>query len=98
MANPSKRRLTPHRPNCCASANMNDRFAILSLTVFGWAIGFAQLPDNLVVEGVPPAPPELKNNVGRYLEFRAAGFNDWHPTRREMIITTRFADATQLHW
>ncbi|HEU0039135.1 MAG TPA: S9 family peptidase [Verrucomicrobiae bacterium] len=76
---------------------MNNRFAILSLTVFGWAIGFAQLPDNLVVEGVPPVPPELKSNVGRYLEFRAAGFNDWHPLKREMIITTRFADAAQLH-
>ena len=76
---------------------MNNRFAILSLTVFGWAIGFAQLPDNLVVEGVPPVPPELKSNLGRYLEFRAAGFNDWHPLKREMIITTRFADAAQLH-
>jgi dipeptidyl aminopeptidase/acylaminoacyl peptidase len=58
---------------------------------------FAQVPDNLVVEGVPPIPPELKADAGRYLEFRAAGFNSWHPVRREMLITTRFADSMQLH-
>ena len=33
----------------------------------------AQVPDNLVVEGVPPITPELRKDVGRYLEFRAAG-------------------------
>jgi dipeptidyl aminopeptidase/acylaminoacyl peptidase len=57
----------------------------------------AQVPDNLVVEGVPPITDELKRDVGRYLEFRAAAFNSWHPTRREMLISTRFADTPQLH-
>jgi dipeptidyl aminopeptidase/acylaminoacyl peptidase len=56
-----------------------------------------QVPDNLVVDGIPPIPPELKADVGRYLEFRAAVFNSWHPEKREMLITTRFADAMQLH-
>jgi len=57
----------------------------------------AQVPDNLVVEGVPAITAELRKDVGRYLEFRAASFNGWHPTRREMIISTRFADSSQLH-
>ena len=57
----------------------------------------AQVPDNLVVEGVPDITPELRADVGRYLEFRAATFNGWHPTRREMLVTTRFADVPQLH-
>jgi dipeptidyl aminopeptidase/acylaminoacyl peptidase len=57
----------------------------------------AQVPDNLVVEGVPPFTPELRAEVGRYLEFRAAGFLDWHPSRREVLITTRFGDTPQLH-
>jgi dipeptidyl aminopeptidase/acylaminoacyl peptidase len=57
----------------------------------------AQVPDNLVVEGVPPFNPELRAEVGRYLEFRAAGFLDWHPSRREVLITTRFGDTPQLH-
>lgn len=57
----------------------------------------AQVPENLVVEGVPPHPEELKAAAGRYLEFRAAGFTGWHPTKREMLISTRFADTPQLH-
>jgi dipeptidyl aminopeptidase/acylaminoacyl peptidase len=57
----------------------------------------AQVPENLVVEGVPPHPAELKAEAGRYLEFRAAGFSSWHPTRREMLISTRFGDTPQLH-
>ena len=61
------------------------------------ALAQAQVPDNLVVEGVPEFPAELKAEVGRYLEFRSAGFSDWHPTRREALITTRFADSTQMH-
>jgi dipeptidyl aminopeptidase/acylaminoacyl peptidase len=57
----------------------------------------AQLPDNLVVEGVPAIPADLRADAGRYLEFRAAAFQGWHPVRREMLISTRFADAMQLH-
>src|SRR4026207_803004 len=58
---------------------------------------FAQIPDNLVVDGIPDIPADLKADAGRYLEFRSAAFNSWHPEKREMLITTRFADATQLH-
>ena len=68
-----------------------------ALLGFSLAAAVAQMPDNLVVEGVPPLPPELKRDVGRYLEFRAAGLSSWHPQRREMLISTRFADAAQLH-
>jgi len=56
-----------------------------------------QVPDNLVVEGVPPVTDELRREVGRYLEFRTAAFQSWHPLRREMLVTTRFADTMQLH-
>jgi dipeptidyl aminopeptidase/acylaminoacyl peptidase len=57
----------------------------------------AQVPDNLVAEGIPAFPETLKTEAGRYLEFRAASVADWHPQRREMLITTRFADTPQLH-
>jgi dipeptidyl aminopeptidase/acylaminoacyl peptidase len=52
---------------------------------------------NLVVEGVPPIPAALAERVARYTEFRAAAPLSWHPTRREMLISTRFADAAQVH-
>jgi dipeptidyl aminopeptidase/acylaminoacyl peptidase len=57
----------------------------------------AQVPENLVVEGVPAHPAELQADAGRYLEFRAASFNSWHPTKRELLISTRFGDQAQLH-
>ncbi len=53
--------------------------------------------DNLTVEGVPPLPKSLAETLRRYTEFRAAGFADWHPVRREMLIRTRFADTFQVH-
>jgi Tol biopolymer transport system component len=53
--------------------------------------------DNLVTRGIPPIPAAIAAESRRYGEFRAAGFWDWHPTRREMLIGTRFADAQQMH-
>jgi dipeptidyl aminopeptidase/acylaminoacyl peptidase len=53
--------------------------------------------DNLVVEGVPAIPAQLSEDVRRYTEFRAAGLASWHPTRREMLVGTRFGDTNQIH-
>lgn len=53
--------------------------------------------DNLVVDGIPPIPAQLAGEVARYTESRTAGFVDWHPLRREMLISTRFANTPQLH-
>ena len=53
--------------------------------------------DNLVSDGLPPVPAAIALAARPYSEFRAAGFWDWHPMRREMIIGTRFGDAPQLH-
>ena len=53
--------------------------------------------DNLVTDGIPPIPAAIAEAARRYGEARSAGFWDWHPTRREMIIGTRFGDAPQLH-
>ncbi len=53
--------------------------------------------DNLVAEGIPPVPASLAEAVGRYTEFRRAAFLSWHPTRREMLIRTRFAETVQIH-
>ena len=53
--------------------------------------------DNLVVEGIPGIPPTIAEDVRRYTEARAAAFADWHPLRRELLVSTRFADAAQIH-
>src|SRR5881275_83657 len=53
--------------------------------------------DNLVVENIPPIPVSVGEKANQYGEFRAANLADWHPTRREMLITTRFADVPEIH-
>ena len=53
--------------------------------------------DNLVVENIPPVPAAIAEKANQYGEFRSAGLQDWHPSKREMLIGTRFADVPQIH-
>jgi dipeptidyl aminopeptidase/acylaminoacyl peptidase len=53
--------------------------------------------ENLVVDGIPAIPASLADEVRRYTESRPAGFADWHPTRREMLVSTRFGNTAQIH-
>lgn len=53
--------------------------------------------ENLVAQGIPPIPASLAAEVRRYTESRGAGLAAWHPLRREMLISTRFANTAQLH-
>jgi dipeptidyl aminopeptidase/acylaminoacyl peptidase len=53
--------------------------------------------ESLVVEGVPAIEAALAEKASRYSEFRSADLFDWHPTRREILIGTRFADSNQVH-
>ena len=53
--------------------------------------------ENLLVDGIPPVPVAIAASVARYNNVRFALLADWHPTRREMLISTRFADAPQIH-
>src|SRR5712692_11050881 len=53
--------------------------------------------DNLVVDGVPKIPASLAETAGRYGSYRCANLADWHPTKREILIATRFGDTNQLH-
>ncbi|MGI8582586.1 MAG: hypothetical protein ACR2KX_10325, partial [Chitinophagaceae bacterium] len=51
---------------------------------------------NLVAQGIPDIPVSIKNDVLRYTESRAASFADWHPVKRNMLISTRFANVPQI--
>src|SRR6266478_4925826 len=53
--------------------------------------------DKLVVDGVPKIPASIAETAGRYASYRSANLADWHPTKREMLIATRFAETPQLH-
>ena len=56
----------------------------------------AQMPTNLVAEGIPPVPDQLRKDVSRYTDFRASIFSDWHPIRKEMLVIRRATDSAQL--
>jgi dipeptidyl aminopeptidase/acylaminoacyl peptidase len=53
--------------------------------------------DNLIVEGIPSIPLAIAEQANRYTEVRSAILYDWHPVRREMLISTRFAETNQVH-
>lgn len=54
-------------------------------------------PSNLKVEDIPPIPVSLVETLDRYNEGRSAALLDWHPVKREMLISTRFGDVPQIH-
>jgi dipeptidyl aminopeptidase/acylaminoacyl peptidase len=53
--------------------------------------------DNLVLENIPPIPAKIAEDTARYGESRSATLFSWHPTRREILIGTRFGDTNQVH-
>ena len=57
----------------------------------------APLPAALTAEDMPAIPLALVNDVRPYLESRGAGFAGWDPKSRAVLITTRFANTSQLH-
>ena len=54
-------------------------------------------PDGLVIEGMPPVPARIADAMAPYSQFRRATFRSWHPTKREMLVATRFGDTDQIH-
>ncbi len=80
-----------------------SRIALLLLglltlpAVFAAAADVVAPGDNLVVEGVPPIPAALAQEIGRWTEIREAAFASWHPVRREVLILTRFGTTNQVH-
>ncbi|MEM8544742.1 MAG: S9 family peptidase [Cyanobacteria bacterium P01_H01_bin.119] len=53
--------------------------------------------ENLRLDGIPPIPQRIAAATERYTEFRSASLSSWHPLKREMLISTRFANTTQVH-
>jgi dipeptidyl aminopeptidase/acylaminoacyl peptidase len=79
-------------------------FVVLALAISAFSQNSAQIPayvtpgDNLVIEKVPQIPVAIDEQTRRYGEFRTAALLDWHPSRHEMLIATRFGDVAQVHW
>jgi dipeptidyl aminopeptidase/acylaminoacyl peptidase len=55
------------------------------------------VPEAITAEGVPSVPADLARALARYQNTRLASFQGWLADRREVLITTRFADTNQVH-
>lgn len=53
---------------------------------------------NLVIDGIPDIPPRLVERMNQYQNVRSAGFLDWNPNGPGILISTRFAETSQIHY
>jgi dipeptidyl aminopeptidase/acylaminoacyl peptidase len=62
------------------------------------AQAFLTVPENVRAEGLPPIPASIVLELAPYASSRRAVLLGWHPTRREILITTAFVGNTfQIH-
>lgn len=54
-------------------------------------------PAALSLDNIPPIPQRLATEVQQYTEFKPTSFSDWHPRRREMLISRRHQNTTQIY-
>jgi len=61
------------------------------------APAFLSVPDNVKAEGLPPIPASVADSLAPYASSRRAILLGWHPSRREILITTAFGNVSQIH-
>src|SRR5262245_28690754 len=54
-------------------------------------------PPSLTTEGIPAIPQSIADGLARYAQFRQATLQAWHPTKRQLIITTTLGTVPQLY-
>ncbi|MEJ6594548.1 prolyl oligopeptidase family serine peptidase [Parasphingorhabdus sp.] len=75
---------------------------LVAATTIAWpgpalAEGVAPKPAALVADQIPSVPLDMVERTRPYMEYRTASFVDWDPKSRAMLVSTRFADTSQLH-
>ncbi|WP_456408152.1 alpha/beta fold hydrolase [Thiolapillus sp.] len=51
----------------------------------------------LLLEGIPPIPEQVKEDLRRYQNTRSGAFLDWTADGKQIYISTRFGDVRQIH-
>ncbi len=82
---------------------MRSTLLILLFIFHGWLLNAQKSAvitpgENLIVKNIPPIPSAIQQEVKKYTESRSAAPVDWHPRKREMLMTTRFGNTNQLHY
>jgi dipeptidyl aminopeptidase/acylaminoacyl peptidase len=52
---------------------------------------------NLVLENIPEIPSSVKDRLNQYENIRSASVQGWLPGDQGLVISTRFAETSQLH-
>lgn len=78
---------------------LRSAFAILLLAGASplFAQDFMEKPATLTATGMPAIPATIYDGAQRYFEGRSASFAGWDPSDGSMLISTRFANVSQLH-
>lgn len=77
------------------------RLFLISLIVIGLsAPGLAQRREvgSLIIDGIPDIPSRIVERMNQYQNVRSASFLDWNPQGPGMLISTRFAETSQVHF
>ena len=78
-------------------------FFLIALSLFAHlALAAPQEPTRrelgqLLLENIPDIPESLKDRLNQYENVRSAAFQGWLPANKGLLISTRFAEASQLH-
>jgi dipeptidyl aminopeptidase/acylaminoacyl peptidase len=70
---------------------------LVSATLVAQSTKTIPVANNLVTDGMPVLSSDIIAEVKPYTEARGAGLAAWHPVSKQMIISTRFGNAVQLH-
>jgi dipeptidyl aminopeptidase/acylaminoacyl peptidase len=81
---------------------MRHLICAVLLVFVGFPAGAAEpqalpIPPNVKVEGMPPIPQSIADDLSRYAAFRDAQLVAWHPTKRQILINTVFGQFPQIH-
>ena len=52
---------------------------------------------NLVIENIPDIPNELRERLNQYQNTRGASPSSWSPNGNALLMSTRFAETSQIH-
>src|ERR1051326_2735286 len=55
------------------------------------------VPQGVKVEGMPAIPQSIADGLAQYGQYRSAQIQAWHPTKRQIVISTTFGATPQLH-
>lgn len=77
---------------------MRHLFLLLLAFSMGVEAQYVVPNENLITENIPQIPKGIEAEVKKYTEARSAGFVAFHPTKKEIIMSTRFGNIAQLHY